>query len=113
MSQTSTLSRLDQMIATAERQHVGPRLYLLSAHQRSIWDRHQHEQRQTIEKYETEHGSGSYYEAVLDGNDPCADQQLPCTIKKLLGMGREPTSIPASMSLDDIRQLYENLAHPE
>lgn len=108
----STLATIERLTVIAIRKHVGPKLYLLSAKQRAIWDEHQAMTSVAIETYEAKHGRHSYIVAVFNGDDPCADHQLPHDIRRLLGLDREPTGIPVSADLDEARRIYETIAHP-
>ena len=107
ISLSSALAKLDRLLQEAKLKHVGPPLYLLTPHQRAIWDRHQHEQSKAIEAFEAENGQHSYIKAIFDGHDPCGTLALPRDIQQALNLGRTPPGIPVDASANEARLIYE------
>ena len=104
---SGVITKLDRLLHEAKLKHVGPPIYLLTPHQRIIWNKHQNEQSKAIEIFEAEHGQNSYIKAIFDGQDPCGTLPLPKDIKQALDLGRKPPGIPVGASVDEARLIYE------
>ncbi len=102
---TDISKRLDRAVASAVRQHRGPKLWLLNEQQLAQYQYWQVRQTEQMAQYEVEHGPGAYYGAYLNGEVEHAP--LPKYLKRALQIAPSP-SIPADATLAEAYQIYED-----
>lgn len=93
MNSSTTLKRLDKLLAKARAVHRGLPLYKLSDQQRRRYDQWVNAQ-------------SADYEAYLNGTLP-EQEPIPFDIAKVLSLDRGPTTIPADATEQEASQIYQ------